>query len=429
VTSSLGVDCPATCSAIFGYGHYVTLTARPDPGSTFFGWAGCDLATGVNCTMTMFSSRSVTAVFAKSAVFARIDRVAGDGHPCMVPPGCGDGPSATFAELNNPSGVALDSRGDLYIADSGDKEVREVTPGGAISRIAGTGVSCAAGLNATGCGDGGRATAATFDRPAGVAVDSHGDVYVADYRDSAIRKFAPGGTISTVAGNGLACFGNLPGCGDGGPAKGPTLVEPEGVAVDSGGNLFIADASQNAIREVSQAGIITTLAGLGSNNWCTTAPNCGDGGPAADAKLQTPHGVAVDSSGDVYVADTGDNEIRKITPDKRISLVFGNGFVCTSGTCTSGRADAVLHGPQAVAVDAAGDVYIADTNANQVLELTPDGTINRIAGAGGSCDPPDCGDGNAAFSAQLAGPKGLALDPTGALYIADAFHNEVRVVR
>jgi sugar lactone lactonase YvrE len=266
------------------------------------------------------------------------------------------------------------------------------------------------------CGDGGLASNAELSRPAGLAVDSHGSLYIAAYSEDAVRKIDPNQMISTVAGNRTICTDTLPGgCGDGGPATSARLYGPESVAVDPSGDLFIADTFDNAIREVTPNGNIKTIAGTGSYHPCMTAPNCGDGGPATNAMLNAPYGVAVDSSGDVYIADTYDNEIRKVTPDGNISLVIGAAFV---------------HQPEGLALDSAGNLYIADTGDNRVLEFSPGGSINRIAGDGAACGaPPNCGDGNAAFDAQLSGPTAVAVDATGTLYIADTNDHDVRQVR
>ncbi len=196
----------------------------------------------------------------------------------------GDGGPATSALLYIPHGVAADSAGNLYIADTGNLRVRKVS-GGTITTVAGNGTVSFSG-------DGGPATSASINIPYGVAVDSAGNLYIADTGNNRIRKVS-GGTITTVAGNGTASFS-----GDGGPATSASINEPWAVAVDSAGNLYIADYANNRIRKVS-GGTITTVAGNGVVGFS------GDGGPATNALLGYPEGVAVDSAGNLYISDSG----------------------------------------------------------------------------------------------------------------------------
>ncbi|HWE33336.1 MAG TPA: hypothetical protein VG410_07625, partial [Solirubrobacteraceae bacterium] len=189
-------------------------------------------------------------------------------------------------------------------------EVREVT-GGTISRVAGDGSVCGtASQPPPTCGDGGTATAAKLWGPFGLALDARGDLFIADSEDEEIREVTPAGTISAVAGNGTHCT-TAPTCGDGGPATSAQLNAPSGVAVDPDGNLYIADNNTNEVRRVTPAGIITRVAGAGTH--CATAPACGDGGSATSAQLYAADGVATDTSGNVYVADSLDNEVRWLT--------------------------------------------------------------------------------------------------------------------
>ena len=272
----------------------------------------------------------------------------------------GDGGPATAAELNDPDGVAVDSAGDLFIADTGNNVIREVVKAtGDIITVAGNGT---AGYS----GDGGPATAAELDSPRGVAVDAAGDLFIADTGNNVIREVVKAtGDIITVAGNGTAGYS-----GDGGPATAAELNGPNGVAVDSAGDLFIADANNNVIREVVKAtGDIITVAGNG------TAGYSGDGGPATAAELNDPIGVAVDSAGDLFIADTDNNVIREVvkaTGD--IITVAGNGTAGYSGDDGPATA-AELDDPSRVAVDSAGDLFIADTGNNVVREITPAVTV------------------------------------------------------
>jgi len=248
----------------------------------------------------------------------------------------GDNGPATSAELNTPSGVAVDAAGNLYIADSGNQRFREVS-NGVITTVAG------GGLN--GLGDSGPAVGAQLSQPNGIAVDSAGNLYIADTFNSRIRRVS-NGVITTVAGNGTFAFG-----GDNGPAIAAALDFPEGVAVDSAGNLYIADYSNDRVRMVSN-GIITTISGTGKSGCC------GDDGPATSAEFEGPVGVAVDSAGNLYIADIFNNRIRDVSKGA-INTVAGNGIPGSSGDNGAAIA-AELDFPYGVAVDTAGQVYIAD---------------------------------------------------------------------
>jgi sugar lactone lactonase YvrE len=430
-SSPFGIDCGGTCSAGFRGGTLVTLVATPDPGSRLDRWSGCDgIDSSGDCYLTTSSSlRTITATFRFTSTMTRI---AGDGTRCSTAPSCGDGGPATGAQLNTPNGVAVDSGGDVYIADSGDHEVRRVSPDGTIDIVAGNGNQC---KTAPRCGDNGAGSTAELAYPDGVAVDSStDDLYIADSFDHEIRKVAANGTITRFAGSGLPCS-TPPNCGDSGAAGSAQLSYPQGVAVDANGNVYIADTGDNEVRKVAADGTITRFAGTGAP--CVTAPSCGDNGPATGAQLNSPAGVAIDPNGNVYIADTGDDEVRRVSADGTITRIAGNGSACTStpdcgdnGLATSAQ----LNSPGAVALDSKGNVDIADTGDQEIRQVAPNGTITTIVGNGDICiAPPSCGDAGAATSAQLGDPGGIAIGPesalaqtTGVLYIADTIDNEVR---
>ncbi len=350
--------------------------------------------------------------------------LAGTGTACSTPPVCGDGAPGTAALLAYPEGVAVDSAGDAYIADWGDNEIRKLSVTGALSSVAGGGTPCS---NPPACGDGGAATAAQLSFPDGVAVDQAGNLYITDTGDNEVRRVSPGGTITRFAGNGTSCA-SPPSCGDGGAATAAQLRSPFGVAVDRSGNVYIADAGDNEIRKVSTAGRISRVAGSGTR--CSKPPDCGDGSSATTAQLNFPAGVAVDQAGNVYIADDGDNEIRKVTSGGTISRIAGNGTPCAAPpACGDGgpAASATLGAPDGVAVDHTGNVYVADDLDNEIRKVSSSGTISRIAGTGAACAQlSSCGNGGPATSALLDYPDALAVDPSGNVYVGDTFDQQLR---
>lgn len=318
----------------------------------------------------------------------------------------GDGGPATSASLTTPPGLALDASGNIYI-DNGDR-IRKVS-NGIITTVAGNG---SFGFS----GDGGPATSAAINS-IGVT-DAQGSLYLGDGGTGHVRKVS-NGIITTIAGNGKFSFS-----GDGGPATSASLAGPYGVALDSAGNLYLADNGNNRIREVSN-GIITTVAGSGSPCY-TAASTCGsfsgDGGPATSATLSNPQGVAVDSVGNIYIADTYNNRIRKVS-NGIITTVAGNGspgFSGDGGPATG----ASLYEPVGVAVDASGNLYIADSANNRIRKVSS-GTITTVAGNGKAAF---AGDGGLATAASLSYPAQVAVDSAGNLYIADQNNNRVREV-
>jgi uncharacterized protein (TIGR03437 family) len=329
----------------------------------------------------------------------------------------GDNGQATKAMLSGPQGVTVDASGNLYIADTGNQRIRYVNVSGIITTIAGSG---ATGFS----GDGGAATAATFSTPVGVSLDASGNVYVADEFNNRIRRFVPGGAIATLAGTTISV-------GDGGPST-QARIEPWSVAVDSSGNLYIADRLEQRVRKVTPSGTITTLAGNGQ------AGGGGDNGPANLAALNTPNGVAVDAAGNVYIADAGNNAIRRVDASTGIITAFaGTGGCCYAGTGTGGDGGlataATLYYPESVAVDGSGNVYLTDAvqsnispQAQAVRRVTTDGKINTWAGGGTSVG--FSGDGGSPLQAQFGSAITLAGGSDGSLYIADQNNNRVRKV-
>jgi trimeric autotransporter adhesin len=346
-----------------------------------------------------------------------ITTVAGDGNKGYN----GDGGLATLARLNNPRGVYVDvdRSNNVYISDTGNNCIRLLTvKTGIITTVAGDGT-------AVYTGDGGLATLARLHYPIGVAFDTAGDVFVADFSSNSIRMIRESsGIITTIAGNGsfygLSRYGGGYG-GDGGLATSARLLKPAGVTFDVSSNLYIADSGNNRIRIVTKStGIISTAAGTG------IAGRTGDGGLATSARLSNPRGVAFDSSGNLYIADTGSNLIRTVTKSTGIiSIVAGNGTMGYSGD--GGLATlARLSAPSGVALDLSGNIYIADTRSDLIrVVMKSTGIISTVAGTG--LDGYS-GDGGLATSAMLSVPSGVLVDAADNLYIADTGNNRIRMV-
>lgn len=295
--------------------------------------------------------------------------IAGTGAPGYS----GDGGPAAAAELNAPSGVTLDGAGNIYIADTQNQRIRMIAPDGTISTIAGTGTCGFAG-------DGGPASNAQLCQPAQTLLDSSGDLLIADYGNRRVRKMTIGGGIATIAGNGVNDPNLIfPGSsGNGGPEIHATFQLLGGIAFDPAGDLFVSDTFGNVIRKIAADGTVSTFAGTGQQGYS------GDSGPATQADLFFPGPLAVSPDGSLYVI-TGDNRIRKIAPDGTISLVAGTG----TGTGLNrdngdgGPAvDATLNEPGGVAFDQQGNIYIADTANARVRKIGPNGIITTVAGPG-----------------------------------------------
>ena len=323
----------------------------------------------------------------------------------------GDGGQAADAQLDEPYSIAVDAAGDLFIADTANNCIREVNAGThVITTVAGNGT-------AGNSGDGGPATDAELNGPYGIAVDAAGDLFIADTNNDRIREVDAGThVITTVAGNGAQGYG-----GDGGPATGAVLYWPVGIAVDAAGDLYIAEYGDNRVREVnSSTQVITTVAGNG------TAGYSGDGGQATGAELNSPFGLAVDAAGDLFIADSGNNCIREVNAGTHvITTVAGNGTAGNSGD--GGQAtSAELYSPFGIAVDAGGDLLIADSGNNCIREINA-GTqvISTVAGNGSFGYS---GDGGPVINAELAQPAGLAVNVAGDLFIADTYNSRIREV-
>ena len=331
-----------------------------------------------------------------------ITRAAGTGAPGNT----GDDGPATGAQLNEPVGVAGTTGGAFLIADAGNHEVRKVSAAGVITRVAGTGTP-------GDTGDDGPATGAQLNKPFGVAATPDGGFLIADSGNNVVRKVSAAGVITRVAGTGTP--GNT---GDDGPATDAQLSRPLGVAVTPDGGFLIADTFNNVVRQVSAAGVITRVAGTGAPG------NTGDDGPAADAQLHQPTEVAVTPDGGFLIADSGNNVVRKVSAAGAITRVAGTGIPGNTGD-DGPATDAELSRPIGVAATPDGGFLIADTFNNMVRQVSAAGVITRVAGTG---IPGNTGDDGPATDAQLHEPAGMAATPDGGFLIADVLNNEVRKI-
>lgn len=318
----------------------------------------------------------------------------------------GNGGPAIHAELKYPTDVVVDDSGNIFIADQDNYVVRKINTAGIIITVAG---SDTFGFS----GDGAPATNARMKEIEAIAIDKKGNLYIADVLNFRIRKVNTAGIISTLAGSDSAGY-----TGDGGAATAARLNTPEGLATDKEGNVYISDVIKNVVRKVDTAGIISTFAGSNSAGYT------GDGGDATAATLSAPTGLITDDTGNVYISDAGNSVIRKVNFAGIINTVAGNGtagFAGDGGAATS----AEFANPHGLAIDRSGNLYIADLLNYCIRKVTTAGIITTVAGnnTGGYS-----GDGGPATNAELFNPAGVAVDSIGNFYIADEDNYRIRKV-
>jgi sugar lactone lactonase YvrE len=327
-----------------------------------------------------------------SAVTATVTTFAGNGTAGYMDA------SGANAEFNNPQGISVDNNGNVYVSDSFNNLVRKITAGGDVSTLA--------GMQTLGYTDG-PAASAQFYGPAGQAVDGQGNLYIADFGNNVIRKITPSGVVSTYAGtgqagyvNGAATSASLTGTSD----AVAEFSNPQAVTVDGSGNIYVADQGNNAIRKITPAGRVTTLAGRRSRGFID--------GTGANAAFSNPSGVAVDSKGNVYVADGGNSSLRKITPAGVVTTLVGN----PSQT-------SLLNYPSGLAIDTDGGIYIVD-EGGRILKFTTENVLYNIAG---SLNAAGFVDGTNA-AARFNKPQGIAIDANHNIYVADQYNNSIRKI-
>ncbi len=314
--------------------------------------------------------------------------------------GSSDG-SGNSVRFNQPTGIAVDAGGNLFVSDTGNNTIRKITAAGVATTVAGS-------AGNAGSTDG-AALSALFNQPGGIAVDSAGNLYVADTRNNTIRKVSPAGIVSTLAGS----------AGQSGQADGiagnARFNQPWGVVLDPAGNLYVADTGNDTVRKVSPAGQVTTLAG---------APGSAGSqdGAGSNAQFNLPQGIAIDSAANLYVTDTSNNTIRKLTQAGVVSTLAGTAG--SSGSSDGSGQRASFSQPNGIVVDSSGNIRVADSGNQLIRSVSASGVVSTLAGAADNAGATDGGGDKARFSL----PKGIASDTANNMYIADTGNNLLRKV-
>ncbi|MEK7432285.1 MAG: NHL repeat-containing protein [Cyanobacteriota bacterium] len=431
VWGSVNIDSNDIGSYLTNNKDKITLTLSNITGSGIPLYAVVDAYAGTNATglklsntsgissSTVSVNASQVLTFSSSATNPKslnitlpiqtglINTIGGNGTAAFS-----DNAIATNGNVNLPTGIAIDSSRNLYIADTANHRIRKIDIDGSITTIAGTGTG-------TFSGDGGLATSATINNPNGLAVDKLGNIYIADTSNNRIRKIdASSGNITTIAGTGTPSFS-----GDSGLATSATINNPNALTLDSLGNIYIADTINNRIRKIDvSSGNITTIAGIG------TGAFSGDSGQAGSAEINNPKGLALDASDNIYIADTSNSRIRRIDFSTGIiTTVAGTGSASFSGD--GGLAtSATINNPNSLSIDKTGNIYIADTTNHRIRRIDfSSGNITTVVGSstGGSFGASDFLQGT---SSILNLPSGVAVDSSSNIYLADTSNNRIRKI-
>jgi len=327
-----------------------------------------------------------------AAVYGQVTTIAGSGYSKTASLNS----LAPAANFYYPYSTAVDGKGNIYVADQGNSLIRKITPAGVVSTLAGSGHS--------GFKDGFGASA-SFSNPKGVAVDAAGNVYVADAVNNRIRKISPLGMVTTLAGNGISALAD-------GTSEMASFYNPSGIAVDKQGNVYVADEYNNAIRKISPLGEVTTLAGNGKSG---SADGIGD-----KASFNYPAAVATDLLGNIYVADHSNHKIRKVTADGSVSTLAGTGLI---GSLNGLGTSASFYDPSGIAVDNAGIIYVADAGNHQIRKITPNGEVSSVV-----CSDVERPTKEMPANSSFYNPSGITSNGQGAVFVADQNNNRIRKV-
>jgi sugar lactone lactonase YvrE len=366
------------------------------PGGTGSGGAAPSFNAGniaIDSMGNLYVTESESHTIRKITPAGVVSAVAGTGQPCT------GGGSVLTASFCYPNGIAVDGAGNLYVAEAGNGTIRKITPAGVVSNFAGNGVYGGAD---------GNGVAASFTAPKGIAIDGAGNFYVADTGNLKVRKITPAGVVSTLAGD------RVVGSADG-VAAAATFRNPQGIATDRLGNIYLADADNHAIRKITPAGVVTTLAGMAD------VVGSADGSGAA-AGFSAPESIAADGAGNLYVTDTFNHTIRKITRTGLVSTLAGKAGV--NGSADGSVTTATFGYPRGITIDSLGNLYVADTGNGTVRKITPAGLVSTLAGAAGVAGS---ADGSGA-SASFRYPTSIVADGSGNLYVTDPGQNTIRKI-